>query len=323
MQYYLILAAAFFTVVFLVVGLHQLINASRQTVQERLKNYAPDEMLNPQFGEDAGLKARPVDMKGFLGMLGSMLPKRPGFKDLQQKLIQAQLLVKVEEYLGFKIFLAAALFLIAVLFGSLLAGLALGLIAYKLPDVYVNMRKGGRMNKLTEQLPEALGIISGGLRAGFSFPQAMAVVGKEMDAPIRDEFSRVLWENRMGKPMDEALRNLGDRTDCDDLDLFITALIIQRQVGGNLAEILDNISNTIRDRIMLKGEVKTLTAQGRFSAIIIILLPIGVATVVAIIDPRYLAPLITTSLGQALLVTAVILEVIGIFVIRKVIDIKY
>ena len=125
----------------------------------------------------------------------------------------------------------------------------------------------------------------------------------------------------MGKTLEEVLRNLGERNESDDLNLVITALLIQKQVGGNLAEILDNISHTIRERVRIKGEIQTLTAQGRLSAIIIIILPVAVAAFLMATNPEYMLTLVRETLGLIMLVFAIIMQVFGIMVIRKIIKI--
>jgi tight adherence protein B len=143
-----------------------------------------------------------------------------------------------------------------------------------------------------------------------------------MESPISDEFLKVLRDNSLGKPMEEALENLSKRTDDEDLDMFITALLIQRQVGGNLAEVLDTISNTIRERVKLRGEIRSLTAQGRLSAFIISVLPVVLALAISVINPGYLNVLFTTLPGIIALVLAIAMELIGIFMLLKLVNIE-
>jgi len=143
-----------------------------------------------------------------------------------------------------------------------------------------------------------------------------------MESPISDEFLKVLRDNSLGKPMEEALENLSKRTDDEDLDMFITALLIQRQVGGNLAEVLDTISNTIRERVKLRGEIRSLTAQGRLSAAIISLLPFALALAISVLNPGYLNVLFTTLPGIIALVLAVVMELIGILMLIKLVNIE-
>jgi tight adherence protein B len=132
----------------------------------------------------------------------------------------------------------------------------------------------------------------------------------------------VIWENRMGKTLEEVLHNLGERVGSEDLNLVITALLIQKQVGGNLAEILDNISHTIRERIKIKNEIKTLTAQGRLSAVIIMMLPLGVVCFLLMVNPEYMLGLVRETLGLIMLGLALILQFMGILIIRKIVNIE-
>lgn len=323
----IILSGAFLTVVTACLGFYHLFLAPRLSVLERLKistmpPAAQKQLEALETGQARGLQG---EFLRFMGLLGAVLSRfrRINLQGIRQKLLQAHILMRAEEFIGLTIFSGGAVFLLFyVLTGQLLLALLAGLVGFKLPDQVVGMRKNGRVNAITRQLPEALTIISNGLRAGYSFPQAMAVVGREMEPPISEEFARVIWENRMGKPLEEVLHNLGERAGNDDLDLVITALLIQIQVGGNLAEILDNISHTIRERVRIKGEIKTLTAQGRLSALIIILLPIGVAVFLAFINPEYMLTLVQDTLGLILLGVAVVMQIIGIFIINKIVNIE-
>ena len=322
MLYFIVLGGAFFTVVFLVAGLYQYAFASRFSVLERLRVHAADSPSALQQTETSRPKGSGGEFMRFLGMLGTILSRRNNLKAIQKKLLKAHILMRAEEFIGLTIFCAAAVFILVFLLSDiLLLSLVAGLVGLKIPDLVVDIKKNRRAEALTQQLPEALNIVSSGLRAGFSFPQSMSVVSREMDAPIGEEFARVIWENRMGKPLEEVLRNLGERNESDDLNLVITALLIQKQVGGNLAEILDNISHTIRERVRIKGEIKTLTAQGSLSAIIIIMLPVAVALFLMFMNPEYMLTMVQDILGIIMLVIAVIMQFIGILVIRKIINI--
>ena len=195
-------------------------------------------------------------------------------------------------------------------------------IGFIIPDLIIGSKKSKRMAKINSQLPEALNVISNGLRAGFSFTQAIGIVTNEISGPISEEFSKVIRDNSLGKPLEEALTNMSERTDDEDLDMVITALIIQRQVGGNLAEVLDTISETIRERVRIKGEIKTLTAQGRISGGIVSLLPFALAIALSVISPGYLNVLFTSFIGKLMIIAGITLQLIGIFILSKLIDIK-
>ncbi len=326
MLYYILMAGVFLSTVLLVTGMYRLLYTPRLMVLQRIEAHTSDAQLAELSGEAAmppvkgqGLKR---ELLNFMGVLGAVLQRRTKLQAIQQKLIQAHILMRAEELIGFSLIAAVV---VAVVFflvlGQFLVALPLAVLAYFLPGLLVDIKKKRRMVALTGQLPEALDIISSGLRAGYSFPQAMAVVSREMETPIKEEFYRVIWENRMGKNLEEALHNLGNRTDSEDLDLFITALLIQKKVGGNLSEVLNNISHTIRERVRIKGEINTLTAQGKFSAIVVILLPIAVGTFIGLIDPDYIMLLFQHLLGLVMVVAAVVLMVIGAIIIRRIVDI--
>ena len=325
MLYFLILGGAFLTAVLIVMGMHRVVFASRLSVMQRLEAHTADA---PQEGSLAGTgeiprnKGLKREVLNLLGLVGRIIPQRANLPAIQQKLNQAAILMRAEELVGFSLMTSVVAFLILFLVLDLLfLAILIAVLSYFLPGLLVNFKKKRRMQALTDQLPEALDIIASGLRAGFSFPQAMAVVSREMQSPIKDEFYRVIWENRMGKTLEEALHNMGERTESDDLDLFITALLIQKQVGGNLAEVLNNISHTIRERVRIQGEINTLTAQGKMSAIIIILLPIVLAVILYFINTEYMMEFFQDIIGQVLLAASIISMIIGSIIIRKIIDI--
>ena len=175
-----------------------------------------------------------------------------------------------------------------------------------------------RSTFFNEQLGDALEMMSGTLRAGFSLPQSLETVAQEMPDPIAKEFGKVVKELSVGMPLENALYNLLDRIYTDDLELLVTAILIQRDIGGNLAEILDNISNTIRQRINLKGEVKTLTAQGRISGLIISILPLAFTLIILLINPSYILTLFIDPIGWIMVILAVIGQIIGVLMIRHI-----
>ena len=317
---YLILGLAFITVVALVIGLYNVLYGTRIATLNRLKTASL--MMEP----DSELIERPsAKQQGFgaLKMMGRVIPQKSYLEKIRIKLLQAYIKMKPEEFVGISLMSAGVLGMLLALIGRNVAIGAIGvLIGYKIPDLYVGSIKKKRGRLLNNQLPQALTLISNGLRAGFSFPQALNVAGNEMESPISDEFLKVLRDNSLGKPMEEALENLSKRTDDEDLDMFITALLIQRQVGGNLAEVLDTISNTIRERVKLRGEIRSLTAQGRLSAAIISLLPVVLALAISVLNPGYLNVLFTTLPGIIALVLAIVMELIGIFMLLKLVNIE-
>ncbi len=241
----------------------------------------------------------------------------------QLKLMRAGILMKAEELSGLTVLSA---FLTGVLTLLVSGNLAISLVAmlpgYLLPDIVIHLLMSKRAKALNNQLPDALSVIANGIRAGFSFNQAVSLVVKEMDAPISEEFGRLLRENSMGKPMDKALESLSLRTGDEDLDIVITALLIQRQVGGSLADILDTIAETIRERVKLKGDIRTMTAQGKMSATIVSLMPFVMAVMMSTISPGYMDPMISTTLGRIMLGACVFMITLGIIVLSKIVKIK-
>lgn len=318
----LILIGVFLTVSLFVVGIYGTFFSVKINTVSRLKEVTTNEMKFTE-GIKEEKKRSLKDLFILLGTLGKLLPHAKYFNKTKKKLIQASILMKPEEFIG-------ASLISAILIGSsfylvlksIIAGLIFLIVGFIIPDLILRVKKTKRMVKINFELPEALNIISNGLRAGFSFTQAINVVTNEMEGPIAEEFNKMLKENLLGKSIEEALLNLSDRTDNEDLDMVITALIIQRQVGGNLAEVLDTISETIRERIKIKGDIKTLTAQGRISGVVISLLPLALGMVLRIISPGYIEVLFTTLMGNLLIAVSILLDFIGIFILIKLVDIK-
>lgn len=202
--------------------------------------------------------------------------------------------------------------------------LAAGFIvmSYGATYLYVKARSGRRLIRFEEGLPDMLSITSNSLRTGYSFLQAVQVVCENMRGPVREEFSRIFSEISIGIPLEDAFRSAGERMHSEDFNLIITAILIQRQVGGNLAEVLDSISYTIRERIRLKREVKVLTTQGRMSGIIFMILPAGIGFLIYMISPGYISVLFQSSTGYTALAVAFVAQVVGFIIIRRIVRIQ-
>jgi tight adherence protein B len=208
----------------------------------------------------------------------------------------------------------------AMLQSVLLAGV-IGVVGALLPTLVLRMSLNRRSDKMREQLPDVLTIMASSLRAGHSFLQALDTVAREIPAPADVEFQRLVAEIRLGRPAEDALESLADRIGSADFRWAVLAVNIQREVGGNLAEILDNVSDTLRERATMRRQIKVLTAEGRLSAWVLALLPIAIALYMFAVNPDYIALLFTTQIGLFMLGTAVILLVLGIFWMRKIVDI--
>ncbi len=213
-------------------------------------------------------------------------------------------------------------FLLGGWLGGLLIGLALGLVCAYLPIFYVRYRGQRRAQQLTDQLPDVLTLLVGALRAGYGLPQAMALLVEQLPPPASVEFGRAMRAIGLGMPVQRAVNQMADRVHSDDLDLVVTAINVQYEVGGNLVQTLETISDTIRDRIRMKREIRSLTAQQRLTGYVLAALPIFLAVVFSIINPGFLDPLFAPGRIRLLPVAAVVMEIIGFLVIRKIVDIE-
>lgn len=244
-------------------------------------------------------------------------------KRTELRLAQANIPLRVEEFLGIQAGLTfIPPFFIFVITGNIFLALILAVAGFVVPDFVVARGRTKRVRKLNDQLGDALVIMANALKAGFGFLQAMEIVSKEMPTPIGDEFARVLREMNLGVTTEDALNNLAHRIGSDDLDLVVTAMLIQRQVGGNLAEVLTTISETIRERVRIKGEIKTLTAQGRISGTIIGLLPLAITFFLLVINPTYIGTLFVKPAGLIAVGVGLCSQVIGVLMIRKITAIR-
>ncbi len=213
-------------------------------------------------------------------------------------------------------------FVAMIFLGSLLSAILVGVLVFAAAWMWVKIRIAKRLQSFLYQLADCLTLISNSLRAGFSFLQTVELISKEMKPPVSTEFARVLRETNLGKPMEQALTEMDQRVGSPDFSLIVTAVLIQQQVGGNLADIIDVIRDTILERIRIRREIHTLTAQGRASGVVLALLPVAMGLFMYITSPEYMRPLLTTRLGQMIIAGAVFLEFVGFLIIRKIVDIK-
>ena len=244
---------------------------------------------------------------------------------VSKELAQADIKMKPGEYILVTIASCIVVAIFAWFLGSrsYLLAAAGALLGFFLPRMYIRSGKNRRLIKFNNQLGDMLSLMVNGLRAGYSTMQAMEAIAKEMPQPISEEFRRVVQETSLGVTTEKALDNLLRRIPSEDLDLVITAIKVQREVGGNLAEILDTISHTIRERVRVKGEIRVLTAQMKFSAQFLALLPSFLFLAIFIINREYLLILIDREAntpfpcGYIAIVVAVLLSIIGYIVMNK------
>ena len=196
-----------------------------------------------------------------------------------------------------------------------------GVLGFMIPRLLLRFRQARRVNAFNNQLGDTITLLANSLRSGYSLLQSMEMVAREVSPPMAEEFDRVTREIGLGLSTQEALQNLLRRITSDDLDMMITAINIQHEVGGNLAEILDTIGHTIRERVRIQGEIRTLTAMARYSGYVVSILPLAVAGVVFIMSPDYMSTLWTGACGQQMIVAAAISMGIGWVVIRRIVNI--
>jgi tight adherence protein B len=209
-----------------------------------------------------------------------------------------------------------------ILFQNLLAGLVLALLAVGACLFWLRLYIRRRRNAFAYQLGDALTMMSNAMRAGFSFDQAMDLIGHEMNPPVSSEFTKAIMTIKLGSNLEAALEQMGQRMPGKDLDMVITAVLIQRQVGGDLSRVLDITAQTIRERISMSREIRTLTAQGRFSGYVLVGLPFAFAGLMTVINPSFMKPMLTEPMGHVLLMAGVVLDGIGLMIIRKLVHVE-
>ncbi|HUZ90243.1 MAG TPA: type II secretion system F family protein [Candidatus Acidoferrales bacterium] len=242
---------------------------------------------------------------------------------LSEQLAKADLKLRTSEFLMIQVGAVGLLALVGLWrFGVGPQMILLGIAGYFAPGIWVKRRMAGRLKAFNNQLGDTLVLLSNALKAGYSFAQAIDTVAKNATPPISVEFARAVREMNLGGSVDEALQNMTRRIESPDFDLVVIAVAIHRTVGGNLAEILDNIAHTIRDRIRIKGEIKTLTAQASASGTLITFLPIVLGGILYLITPTYFRPMTQSFIGWAMLGIAAFLIFIGNLIIRRVVAIE-
>jgi tight adherence protein B len=252
---------------------------------------------------------------------------KKGKPSVTEQLQRADLKLRTSEFFMIQLG-STALFVLIALFrfglppGGLIQMVVFGIAGYLLPGFYVKYRINRRLKAFNAQLGDTLTLLSNALKAGYSFAQAIDTVAKNAVPPIADEFARSVREMNLGGSPDEALQNITKRIASSDFDLVGTAYSIHRTVGGNLAEILDNIAYTIRERVRIKGEIATLTAQARASGTLITFLPIVLSLFMYFVTPTYFRPMFENFIGWALIALGLFMIFIGNLIIRRIVAIE-
>jgi tight adherence protein B len=276
-------------------------------------------MENEQGGTDI-VKKRVLSEIPFLN---SLLIKTPGMLKLDSLLTQAN----AKYPIGFFILLALFLALIGFLIGILvikdnLAALMLLFIGGAFPFLYLSILKRKRIQKFRRQLPEALDLMARALKAGHAFTNGMRLAADEFDDPLGPEFAETLDEINFGLSVPDALKNLATRIECSEIKYFVVAITLQRETGGNLAELMGTLSYLIREKFKFQGKVRTLSAEGKLSAIVLIALPFLMTGWLHFSKPDYLETLFMDSIGKVMIIGAVVMMIIGIFVMKKLVTIE-
>ena len=307
-------------------------------ISDRLERYASTGQADkkPAASTGQGPVTDFIAQSQALANLNRVVEQRDFGANLAREIARADLKLKVSEYLliwaGCIVGVPAGMFLLSFALPTLGNPLFLligVLIGFFIPRFWLNRRKSGRLGAFNKQLPDTITLIANALRAGSSFLQAIELVVRESRPPISTEFGRVIREVNLGLPFDQALENMVRRVRSDDLELMATAISIQHQVGGNLAEILDSIAYTIRERVRIKGEIRTLTAQQRMSGYVVAGLPIGLAGILFIIAPNFMKPMFDNPpailglpAGVVILIFGGFMMFLGFMAIRKIVDIE-
>jgi tight adherence protein B len=309
--------------------------AGGSDVNARLERYAAGEQLtkDPQAKKDLGER---IGSSSAMANFNRVVEKRDWGSNLARELARADLVLKPSEFLVIRFAamfgIPLAMFLLSgllPLLGSPIAWVGGFVVGYWLPRFWLNRRKAGRLKAFNSNLSDTIMLLANSLRAGSSFLQGVEMIVRETRPPVSTEFARVIREVNLGLPLDDALANLSRRVRSDDLDLMTTAIAIHHTVGGNLAEILDTIAFTIRERVRIQGEIRVLTAQQRMSGYVVGFLPIALVLLLSVIAPTFMAPmlekppeLLGLPAGLFILGLGGVMMAIGFVLIRRIVDIE-
>jgi len=303
--------------ILLIIGVVVSITSDRSLVEERLGRYLDEE--TPEEVDKGNGRSAATDW------LNRRVAKSSMGDRVARELARADLKFKVAEYFALIFISTLGLALIAYLLRpSIVSAVIGGVIGFFLPRFYVKRQQSIRLIKFNDQLSDMLNLMVNGLRAGYSTMQALEAVSRELPPPICDEFRRVVQEMQIGITMEAALENLLRRIPSDDLDFVVTAINVQREVGGNLSEILDTISFTIRERVRIKGEIRVMTAQVRTSGIVLSLIPVFLTLALWFVSPEYIGSFFARGPVCGWSAVGVIVGMIaaGYFVMMKIADIE-
>ncbi len=314
---------AFLGLLLIVLGISWVARPERGVIDDRLSRYGSRQPTWKELAE-ANQRQRNAPITDAVTRTVERAVANRGFaQQISLDLARANLKLTVSEYLVVSLILAIITALLASLIsGTLVAGLLFGLTSLYLPRWYVRSREHKRLAAFSGQLGDTVGIMANSLRSGYSLLQAMELVARETPAPMGEEFGRVVREVGLGLSPERALENLVRRIASDDLDLMVTAIKVQHEVGGNLSRILDTIGTTIRERVRIKGEIKVLTAQQSMAGYIISGLPLALAGVLLLLNPTYIMKLFSPGWYMVMPICGGLGIVLGFIAIRRIVAIE-
>jgi tight adherence protein B len=319
-HYVLGLVGLFVGVCLLIAGIHySLLEPMRQRrlVRQRLRGSKREQQVRAQV-----FKVLQENQESIVLNLAERLFGWGKVDNLQSRLLQADIYLSPHSFISIIILLAALGFLIGWLGGVLTWSLGLSLTLGMIPIMVLRWRRKRKTLKIEQFMPDAMELLARSLRSGHTLQGTLELVSQEIPKPLGTEMRITYEEQRLGLSMSQAFRRMGERVDSQDLQFFVTAVLIQSETGGNLSEILDNIGTIIRDRLKLKGKVQSLTAEGRFSALILSLLPFITFLGFYLVNQRYILTLLRDPMGVKLLTAGIISIILGIIVMKKMVTIK-
>jgi len=294
-------------------------NAQARLIKERLAN----EKKAPERAAEEELALLRDEQLSEIPVIDTLLRRSARVTDLQKMLLQAGMEMRAGNFLGISALSAAGTALAAYLLSKRpeVGWFAL-MVGFILPYSYASIRRNKRFEKFEELFPEAIDTLARAVRAGHAFTTALEMITAEVAEPVAGEFRQLYEEQKFGMPVRDALMNLTERMPLVDVKFFVTAVMLQRETGGNLAEILDNLSYVIRERFKIQRQVRVYTAQGRLTMALLMGMPPIIVTVMLVLNPSFIRPLFADPIGHFLLVAGIALQTVGYFVIRKIIRIQ-
>jgi tight adherence protein B len=296
-------------VVALLQGLFHTLGFLSERKHEELLRRMRDERGGGEAARVSLLRRGKLARSAWLTNLMSALPNADRFERLMQ---QAQVPITVAQLLGYSLLLAILTGIVGMVVGGTVLGVGFAVASFVAPTLFILGKRSKRSRKLSEQLPDALDMMARSLRAGHALPSTFQLVAREMPEPVCEEFGIAFEEQNLGASFDYAVMQMAKRAPNNgDLKIFAVSVVVQKETGGNLVEVIEKIADTIRARYRFYGKLRALTAEGRISGIVLGVLPIGTALFVSVMNPAYIRPLFTTPTGNGFLIYALITWAVG------------